>query len=65
MVLFGFTLSPVELIVIGGTAYYLFAWLSYALPEPTAKSWQAFVFFYKSVHFAAANLSKLRSRKPE
>lgn len=60
MTLFGFTLSTTELLVLTVAAGWIFSALSYALPTPKASSSTFYVVLYRLVHFAAANLNKLR-----
>jgi hypothetical protein len=64
MALFGYTFTTPELLAMSVGAAWLCSALSYAMPAPLPNSGMFYQFLYRLVHFAAANLDRVKSGKP-
>jgi hypothetical protein len=64
MTFFGHTFTGPELIAMSVGATWLCSALSYAMPAPLPNSGMFYQFLYRLVHFAAANLDRVKKGQP-
>lgn len=64
MTFFGHTFTGAELMFISMAAWWVFSALSYALPAPPPTAGLVYQTVYRLVHFAAANLDRVKKGEP-